>query len=123
MPFPKNTISVFGAKIKEVETRYTQDSKQITTVRCYEYQGKNKQTDKPEGLTWNLELWDKTAKFFTDKNPQPDVDYIAFSGSVIDKSFDGNDGRVYRDAVRVDNIEILKPKDTFNQTARNNYDF
>lgn len=112
MPFPKNQISVFGAKIKEIETRYTQDNKQITTIRCYEYQGSK--NDKPEGLTWNLELWEKTAKFFTDKNPQPDIDYIAFSGSVIDKSFDGDNGRVYRDAIRVNNIELLKPRDTGN---------
>jgi hypothetical protein len=122
MPFPKNQVSVFGAKIKAVETRYTQDSKQITTVQCYEYQGSK--NDKPEGITWNLELWEKTAKFFTDKNPQPDVDYIAFSGSVIDKSFDGDNGRVYRQSVRINNIEILKPRDSFNETARNSsYDF
>lgn len=124
MPYAKNTISVFGAKIKEIQRRQNQQGKMIVTVKAYEYQGKNKQTDEPEGLFWEVELWEKTAEFFLNKNPQEN-DYIAFSGSVIDSSFQGNDGKkIYRQKVRVDNIEILKARDSqpqYQQPAQTQY--
>jgi hypothetical protein len=115
MPYAKNSLAVNGAKLKSVESRYFEDGGLLVTARCYEYQGKNKKTDKPEGLFWTLELSGKTAEFFLDSSPicePPEAaDYVSFIGSVIDKSFEGRDGETqYRQAVRVNQISLLKPK-------------
>lgn len=111
MPYPKNVFGLVDAKIKSIDTQYTNNNTQITTLKCYEYQGKNKRTDKPEGINWQCELWDKTSEYFLEKRPK-EGDRVSLTGSIVDKSFEGQDGEmVWRQAVRVNNISLL-PVDT-----------
>lgn len=112
MPYAQNTIAVNKAKIKNVECRYTTSNEAIVNVSVYEYQGKNKKTDEPEGIFWNLEIWGKTGEFFFNQSPS-EGDYVSFIGSVIDKSFKGQDGKTqYRQSVRVNSIELLRAPST-----------
>lgn len=110
MPYANNIFSCSRAKIQSTEVKYFDSGSMVVKISAYEYQGKNKKTDEPEGVFWNLVIWGKTGEYFMNQNPSPkEGDYISFSGSIEDASYNGKDGKkIYRQQVRVDNINVLR---------------
>lgn len=111
MPYPKNTVSSVQCRIQDdPDIRYFESGTCKIRLRVSEYQGKNKQTGKGEYMNLTLEVWGKTAEFFGKEEPKKGDD-IAFTGSLVDGSYEKQDGtKVYQNVVNVSHITLLRKR-------------